>query len=75
MDRTVEIMQAFTAIQAAATPEAINESHAAGVAAAHAAMAAKDASFIMDENNFNEVRNAYAVGWNSTLSAAKPSNL
>lgn len=48
MDRTVEIMQAFAAIQAAATPEAISESHAAGVAAAHAAMAAKDASFMMD---------------------------
>jgi hypothetical protein len=74
MDRTLEIMQAFTTIQAAATPEAISESHAAGVAAAHAAIAAKEASFIMDENNFNEVQNSYAIGWNSTWSSAKPSN-
>lgn len=74
MDRTVEIAKAFAEMRAAATPEAIEAEHAAGVAAAQAAMAAKEAFFVMDENNFNELQNAYAIGWNSTWLAAKPSN-
>jgi hypothetical protein len=74
MDRTKDIAQAFAEMRAAATPEAIEAQRAAGVAAAQAAMAAKESLFAMDENNLNELQNAYAIGWNSTWCAANPSN-
>lgn len=71
MDQTGQVAQMFAELRAAATPEAIEAQHAAGVSAAKAAITSKETFLLMDEAGFNQLQNAYAIGWNATWIATQ----